>query len=137
MSKVIPGKFMSTNVNNGADSFKEISVERIRLQPIGTSANTTYTPNALNKIHFRLPCYSNSYLDNSRSFLSFKLKMTATSTTTATENVVFGNNLPIFSRMVLKTSSGLVIEGVTSSDVLRKLLTIQSINEEYQCAEGH
>ena len=53
MSKVIPSKFMSANVNQGVESFEEISVEQIRLQPIGTSYNTWYTPNALNTIHFR------------------------------------------------------------------------------------
>jgi hypothetical protein len=136
MSKVIPSKFMSQSVNQGVESFKEISCERIRLQPIGTSANTKYTPHGLNKIHFRLPCYSNSYLDNSRSFLTFHLKTTGTGHT-STSNTVFGNNLPIFARVVIKTSSGLTIEDITNADVLRKLLTITSSNEDYMVSEGH
>ena len=136
MSKVIPSKFMSANVNQGVEAFKEISCERIRLQPIGTSSSTKYTPHALNKIHFRLPCYSNSYLDNSRSFLTFHLKTSGTGLTNF-DNAVFGNNLPIFSRIVIKTSSGLVLEDVTNADVLRKLLTIISSNEDYNVTEGH
>ncbi len=39
--------------------------------------------------------------------------------------------------MVINTSSGLTLEDITNHDILRKLLTITSSNEDYMVAEGH
>jgi len=119
----------------GADAFKDITVERVRLQPIGVNAATAYTPSALNKIHFRIPCYSKSFMDNSRTFLSFTLKSTGTNLT-GSHNAVFGNGLPCFNRLVLKSSNGLVIEDITQYHLLTRLFTILSTEEEYRSAEG-
>ena len=135
MSKAVPSKMLPMSETIGADAFKDITVERVRLQPIGVNAATAYTPSALNKVHFRLPCYSKSFMDNSRTFLSFTLKSTGTNLT-GSHNAVFGNGLPVFNRMVLKSSNGLVIEDITQYHLLTRLFTILSTEEEYRSAEG-
>jgi hypothetical protein len=99
------------------------------------NAATAYTPSALNKIHFRLPAYSSSFLDNSRTFLSFTVQTTGTDLT-ATHNAVFGNGLPIFNRLVIKSQNGLTLEEITQYHLLTRLFTILSTEEEYRIQEG-
>jgi hypothetical protein len=136
MSKVVPSKFMAPTSKIGVDSLKDIKVERVRLLP-QAHANTTYTPTGLNRITWRLPAYANSMMDNSRSFLSFKLKMTESgSTLTAANNAVFGNGLPIFERIVIKNSQGLVIEDISNYNVLSKVLLCVSQEEDYNIDKG-
>ena len=106
MSRVVPTKRMPVA--------KSI-VENVSVLPVGTNTSTEYTPGSINKIHWRVPAFANSMQDNSRSFLSFKLKTTATSTLTASANLVPGNGLPLFQRFVIKSSAGLVTEDITES----------------------
>jgi hypothetical protein len=134
MSKVVPSKFMSANVRIGADSFKEIKTELTRLLPVGVNSSTAYSPTSLNKIVWRLPCYSQCFLDNSRSFISFTAKLTGG--TGATSNGAFGNGLPIFERVVVKTSDGLTLEDITDFNVLQRLFTITSAEEDYGVHRG-
>ena len=91
----MPSKFMSANVRMGADSFKEITKELTRLLPVGVNSSTAYSPSSLNKIVWKLPCYSQCFLDNSRSFISFNAKLTG-QTVNSGKTGVFGNGLPIF-----------------------------------------
>lgn len=136
MSKIVPNKFMAPTSRIGVDSLKDIKIERVRLYP-QAHASSTYTPSGLNRISFRLPAYSNSMLDTSRSFMSFKLKMTESgSTLTASSNAVFGNSLPIFNRLVIKNSAGLVLEDISNYNVLSKILLCLSQEEEYRVHEG-
>jgi hypothetical protein len=135
MSKAVPSKMLPMSETMGADAFRDITVERVKLQPIGVNAATAYTPAALNKIHFRIPAYSASFLDNSRSFLSFTVQTTGTDLT-STHNAVFGNGLPIFNRMLIKSSNGLVIEDITQYHLLTRLFTLLSTEEEYRIQEG-
>ena len=136
MSKVVPSKFMSANVRMGADSFKEITTELTRLLPVGVNSSTAYSPSSLNKIVWKLPCYSQCFLDNSRSFISFNAKLTG-QTVNSGNTGVFGNGLPIFERVVVKTSDGgLVIEDITDLNVLQRLFTITSAEEDYGVHRG-
>lgn len=135
MSKAVPSKMLPMSETMGADAFRDLTVERVKLQPIGVNAATAYTPSALNKIHFRIPAYSSSFLDNSRSFLSFTVQTTGTDLT-STHNVVFGNGLPLIQRLVCKSSSGLVLEDITQYHILTRLFTILSTEEDYRIQEG-
>lgn len=135
MSKAVPSKMLPMSETMGADAFRDITVERVRLQPIGVNAATAYTPSALNKIHFRIPAYSASFLDNSRTFLSFTVQTTGTDLT-STHNSVFGSGLPLFNRMLIKSSSGLVLEDITQYHLLTRLFTILSTEEDYRIQEG-
>jgi len=135
MSKAVPSKMLPMSETMGADAFRDITVGRVRLQPIGVNAATAYTPSALNKIHFRIPAYSASFLDNSRTFLSFTVQTTGTDLT-STHNSVFGSGLPLFNRMLIKSSSGLVLEDITQYHLLTRLFTILSTEEDYRIQEG-
>jgi hypothetical protein len=135
MSKAVPSKMLAMSETMGADAFRDITVERVKLQPIGVNAATSYTPNALNKIHFRIPAYSASFLDNSRTFLSFTVQTTGDDLT-ATHCAVFGNGLPVFNRMVVKSSNGLVLEDCSQFHLLTRLFTILSTEEDYRIQEG-
>jgi hypothetical protein len=135
MSKAVPSKFLPVSESMGADAFRDITVERVKLQPIGINSATSYTPSALNKIHFRIPAYSASFLDNSRTFLSFTVQTTGTDLT-STHNSVFGSGLPLFNRMVCKSQAGLVLEDITQYHLLTRLFTLLSTEEEYRIQEG-
>jgi hypothetical protein len=134
MSKVVPSKFMATNVRMGADTFKEITPTFTRLLPVGVNSATAYSPTSLNKIHWRIPCYGNSFMDCSRSFLSFTTKLTGG--TTVSSNGAFGNGLPIFERCVVKSADGLVISDITDYGFLQRLFTITSAEEDYGVHRG-
>ena len=136
MSKIVPNKFIPPSSKIAVDSLKDIKLERVRLYP-QAHANTTYSPSGLNRISFRIPAYANSMLDNSRSFLSFKLKMTESgSTLTNSNNAVFGNGLPIFNRILIKNSAGLVLEDISNFNVLSKILLCVSEEEDYRVDKG-
>ena len=135
-SKIVPSKFMAPSTKIMADSLKSIQLERVRLLP-QQHASTTYSPEGLNRITWRLPAYSNSMLDTSRSFLTFKLKITGSGTLDATNNAVFQNGIGgIFERILIKNSAGLVIEDISNYNVLQKVLTCVSQEEEYRVDEG-
>lgn len=137
MSKVVPSKFMATNVRIGADTFKEITPTFTRLLPVGVNSATAYSPTSLNKIHWRIPCYGNSFMDCSRSFISFTTKLTSTGlNTTSSANGVFGNGLPLFERCVVKSADGLVISDITDYGFLQRLFTITSAEEDYGVHRG-
>jgi hypothetical protein len=135
MSKAVPSKMLPLSETMGADAFRDITVERVKLQPIGVNSATAYTPNALNKIHFRLPAYSASFLDTSRTFLSFTVQTTGTDLT-STHNAVFGSGLPLIQRLVCKSQAGLVLEDITQYHLLTRLFTILSTEEDYRIQEG-
>lgn len=136
MSKIVPSKMMAAPTKLMADSLKSIQLERVRLLP-QQHASTTYSPSGLNRISWRIPAYANSMLDTSRSFLSFKVKVTGSGTLDATNNAVFQNGIGgIFERIVVKNSAGLVIEDISNFNVLQKLLTCVSQEEDYRIDEG-
>lgn len=133
MSKVVPSKMLSDSLRVGADSFKEIQATRVRLLPVGVNSSTAYSPTSLNKISWRIPSYSNSFMDCSRSFISFTAKLT---NATLINSAVFGNGLPVFERCVVKSSDGLVLSDVTDYNFLQRLFTITSAEEDYNVHKG-
>jgi hypothetical protein len=136
MSKIVPSKMMSPPTQLMSDSLKSIQLERVRLLP-QQHASTTYSPSGLNRISWRLPAYANSMLDTSRSFLSFKVKLTGSGTLDANNNATFQNGIGgIFERILIKNSAGLVIEDISNFNVLQKVLTLVSTEEQYKIDEG-
>lgn len=102
----------------GVEAFKEIKPEIVALHPI-QHKDTEFSTAAQNRISFRIPAYSNALMDTARSFLYMKL---AANVTGNTHNVVLAPGMPVFSRMVIKTSSGLTLEDVTDLDSLSAML---------------
>jgi hypothetical protein len=136
MSKIVPSKMMAPSTKIMADSLKSIQLERVRLLP-QQHASTTYSPSGLNRISWRLPAYANSMLDTSRSFLTFKVKLTGSGTLDANNNATFQNGIGgIFERILIKNSAGLVIEDISNFNVLQKILTCVSQEEEYRIDQG-
>jgi hypothetical protein len=117
------------------DSLKEIKPEKIRLHPV-RGAGATYSPE--DRVSFRLPAYSNSMLDTSQTFLSFKIKTNDNGAAlSGSQNLpVFGMGAPVFSRMTVKSAAGLVLEDITDFDVLRRLMVLLSAEPEHRREEG-
>ena len=135
MSRVIPSKLVAMQKSIGVDSLKEIRPEKIRLAPVRGSG-ASYSPG--DRVGFRLPAFSNSMLDQAQTFLSFKVTTNDNGDViTATNKLpVFGTGAPLFSRMTVKSASGLVLEDITSFDVLRRLFTLLDTQPDSARHEG-
>ena len=129
-NRVIPSKLMSFEENVGAETVSQIKCEKVRLTPFGINSSTAFKPNALSRIPFRVPAYSNSFLDTENSFFSFRFTSTAAAGLTSSVNTVPGLGLPIFNRLLIKSSGGLVISDETNYDVLTRMMTITRVDHE-------
>jgi hypothetical protein len=74
MTTVVPTQMIPGALANGVDSLKALTPERIKLKPVNQAQQ--YQKNGINKITFRVPAYSNSFLDTSKSFLTYTLGYT-------------------------------------------------------------
>jgi len=101
---------------NGVDSLKALTPERIKLKPVNQAQK--YTKNGINKISFRVPSYSNSFLDTSKSFLTYTLGYTTPTAVDVIDCMKPINNACPFDRLVVKTSAGLVIDDVSGYNIL-------------------
>ena len=117
-SVAVPKKMVPVPNVYGVESFKEIKPEMVALHPI-QHKDTNFTASGTNRISFKIPAYSNALLDTSRSFLHMQLSSAAG---TAVETAL-AQGLPIFERMVVKTSSGLTLEDVSDMDILSHMLS--------------
>jgi len=116
----------------GVESFKEIKPEMVALHPI-QHKNTVFTSSGTNRISFKIPAYSNALLDTSRSFLHMRLSSGDTAAACA-----LAHGMPIFERMVVKTSSGLTLEDVSDMDILSHMLSfIKPDSHELQSLYGN
>lgn len=118
-SVAVPKKMVPVPNVYGVESFKEIKPEMVALHPI-QHKDTNFTTSGTNRISFKIPAYSNALLDTSRSFLHMQLSSAAAANQDVT---VLAQGLPIFERMVVKTSSGLTLEDVTDMDILSHMLS--------------
>jgi hypothetical protein len=117
-SVAVPKKMVPVPNVYGVESFKEIKPEIVALHPV-QHKNTTFYTAAQNRISFRIPAYANALLDNSRSFIHMRLGSTVS---TGSTGAYLANGLPIFDRIVVKTSAGLTLEDVSDLDVLRVMM---------------
>ena len=117
----IPAMMVSKGSVIGVDSFTEITPEKIQLKPV--NATDVFKPNGVNKVSFRIPAYSNSFMDCGSSFITFKASYDTTTSPTADHCMKMTQSAPVFNRMTVKTSSGLVIDDITNYGVLSQLNT--------------
>lgn len=117
-SVAVPKKMVPVPNVYGVEAFKEIKPEIVALHPI-QHKETEFYASGQNRISFRVPAYSNALMDTTRSFLYMKLSATSAS---PTFHPIMAPGMPILSRMVVKTSSGLTLEDVTDMDALTTLL---------------
>lgn len=120
-SVAVPKKMVPVPNVYGVESFKEVKPEMVALHPI-QHKDTNFTKSGTNRISFKIPAYSNALLDTSRSFLHLQLS-SAANALEATTKTVLAQGLPIFERMVVKTSSGLTLEDVSDMDILSHMLS--------------
>jgi hypothetical protein len=113
-SVAVPKKMVPVPNVYGVEAFKELKPEMVALHPI-QHKDTSFTTSSTNRISFKIPAYSNALMDTSRSFIHMQLSAAAES--------ALAQGLPIFSRMTVKTSSGLTIEDVSDMDVLSHMLS--------------
>ena len=131
MSTAIPTQMIPSPLSIGVESLKSLMPERIHLKPVNQAVE--YTPQGISKISFRVPAYSNSFLDTSKTFLTYKLgyKSSTAQTPGTTCNPVNTGNF--ITRIVVKTSAGLVVDDISDYHVLNQmnqnmLPTCKSVN---------
>ena len=123
-SVAVPKKMVPVPNVYGVESFKEVKPEMVALHPI-QHKDTNFTKDGTNRISFKIPAYSNALLDTSRSFLHMQLSSAANALEGGENGIgtVLAQGLPIFERMVVKTSSGLTLEDVSDMDILSHMLS--------------
>lgn len=131
-SVAVPKKMVPVPNVYGVESFKEMKPEMIALHPI-QHKNTVFTSTGTNRISFKVPAYSNALLDTSRSFMHMRLSSGST-----TAPCALAQGMPIFERMVVKTSSGLTLEDVSDMDILSHMLSfVKPDSHEVQSLYGN
>jgi hypothetical protein len=136
--KVIPSKLVPAGKPPmGVKNLSEVEVEIVKLLPNHTNSTQTYQYESVNRIHFRIPAYTNSFLDNSRSFLSYSIQTDSTGES-ATNGVMLSNTPGGWiQRMVIKSSSGLVLEDISNYNILKKIFTSMETEEVAKIDEGN
>lgn len=134
MSKVIPAKMANFGkAPKGVMNMRDVEYSMVRLLPNNASSTQEYTPSATNRISFRIPNYANSFLDNSRSFISYKFVNTTSGTTTTGADRANCKLVDYpgawIHRLVVK-SNGLTIEDTTNFNLLAKLLKLMDVRDE-------
>ena len=115
----IPTKMIPSAMTIGVDSLKALTPERIHLKPVNLAL--AYTPQGVNKVTFRLPAYSNSFLDVSKTFLTYTLGYTSSTAMGVANNCSPINGGNFITRIVVKTSAGLVVDDISDYDVLNQM----------------
>ena len=118
-SVAVPKKMVPVPNVYGVEAFKELKPEMVALHPI-QHKNTQFTTSGVNRISFKIPAYSNALLDTGRSFIHMLLSNAEGVDDTL---AALAQGMPVFSRMTVKTSSGLTIEDVNDMDILNNLLS--------------
>jgi hypothetical protein len=121
MSAAIPQQLVPAGTQLGVDSFSQIKPQRIILKP---QVQTTFRPNGVNKVSFKIPAFANGFLDTSKSFLSFVVGYdTVTDVTAVTTTCRLNNGAPVFQRLTLKSNAGLVIDQIDNYHVLSQIIS--------------
>ena len=115
----IPTKMIPSAMTIGVDSLKSLTPERIHLKPVNQALG--YTPAGINKITFRIPAYSNSFLDTSKTFLTYNLSYNSTTAISAGNNCAPVNTGNFITRIVVRTSAGLVVDDISNYEVLNQM----------------
>jgi hypothetical protein len=125
MSRVVPNKLTAYNPLPTGVSNKNLVVEYASIIPANSSGGASFTPSGTSRILFRVPAFQNSFLDNSRSSLSFTFKVDSDATDTSGNGNILNPKLgttTLFKRMQIKSPNGLVIEDIQDLFLLNKVL---------------
>ena len=120
----------------GVNSMTQIEPIFTKLKPMNTSQNAQFSPKGNNRIFFRIPAYSSSFMDTSRSFLSFWYVNTTTDEMGDLVGDVINNTTPscklsdvgtqaLFDRIVVKSSTtGAVLSDIRNAHLLGKIFSL-------------
>ena len=139
MSRVVPTKLSNYSAAPVGVSNKNLEISYASILPSNSTSATTYTPSGTKRILFKIPSYANTFMDTSRSTISFQYKSLKGASDTAGNGCILDPRLGttcIFERMTVKTSEGLVIEDISNLDTLNKVLLSMSSASETRQAEG-
>lgn len=101
---------------------KSVETKSITLRPVNASTNTVFRADGNNQLVFHIPAYANSYISPKTSFLSFIVKAIRDAGDTAT-NFRFNPLYPVFERIQVKSSSGMIIADIDDYHILQKLVS--------------
>jgi len=134
----IPSQMIPGALSIGVESLKALTPERISLKPVNQAVS--YSPSGINKITFRLPAFSNSFLNTSKSFITYTLGYNTTTPDAQIDEdncCVPVNGANFIHRLVTKTSAGLVIDDIGSYNVLTAInLATLPMGNAYNYIEG-
>lgn len=98
---------------------KSVKSVNISLRPVNASSASIFEPlNGQNIISFHIPAYPNSFISPKSTFLSMIVKAVQN---VGTENFRMSPGYPMFERLQIKTSSGLIIVDIDDYNILQKL----------------
>lgn len=121
----------------GAESLKQITVENVKLLPNNQPSSQVYAPESTNSIYFRVPNFSNSFLNTQESFLQFDFKIAVGSASlTDSLGLKLADWCPLFNRIVVKTSNGLIIQDTSNAHILSKLINLMSTEPHAKTSEA-
>ena len=101
---------------------KSVETKSITLRPVNASTNTVFRADGNNQLVFHIPAYSNSYISPRSSFLSMIVKAIRDSGDTTTD-FRFNPLYPVFERIQVKSSSGMIICDIDDLHILQKLVS--------------
>lgn len=99
------------------EGIQGIKSETVDLLPANGSSATTYSPTGNNRVIFNIPAYPHGWLNAQKSFMKFKVKSNGA-------DYLMRDGVPIFNRLVLKASNGIVLEDIQDYDVLEKVFNL-------------
>jgi hypothetical protein len=129
--RVVPSKLVTYGPKAIGVSHKNFDISFNSLLPANSTGGSSFSPNGVNRILFSVPSYQNTFLDNARSYLSFKFDMSASNTILCPS---MGTSA-LFSRLVIRSGPN-IIEDIQNLDVLNKILVSMGDKDESRLSEG-
>ena len=130
MSAAVPNHLINFGKKPiGVQSMKAIDVEYSRLLPINANSTSIYSPTGVNRVYFRFPCFQNSVIDNARSYITMKVTTGANKSASVGQRICDVGVGSLFDRIVIKSSTGVVLEDITNHHVLQKLFKLMSTDD--------
>ena len=94
----LPRQLIAPKVVRGDDRLKSTSVE---LLP--ANAGATYSPESNRRLVWNIPAYAKSFMDCTRSYMSYNIKKTGTA-----GDSIIASNVPFIDRLTLKAGTVLL-----------------------------
>ena len=126
MTSAVPQQLLSLPKVEG---LKGIETRIHRIHPTNSTGASTFAPDSTNRLTFSIPAYKNGFLNNQRSYLSFKVNTNAATTALAP-------GAPVFNRLVVRTGNGQVIEDIQNYSTIQRILSnFEDGNKKYHRGE--